>query len=95
MIEISFLTLRHNLKTMFFRDLIASTNIITFTVAGLLILSMLIQLIYYLAVFGKIIRYKSPPRKKQKEAVKIKSPAELSSEIAFLKVRFKGGLNNK
>ncbi len=62
--EISFLTLSHNSIHMFFRDLIISTNINTWVVAGVLLLSLLIQLIYYLGVFGKMLRYKSPSQKK-------------------------------
>jgi poly-beta-1,6-N-acetyl-D-glucosamine synthase len=56
---------------MFFRDLISSTNIVTWALAGLLIISMAIQLIYYLGVFGKIIRYKSLNLKKHMEAISI------------------------
>lgn len=63
--EISFLTLSHNSKYMFFKDLIHTTNIFTWIMAGLLLITFIIQLFYYLFRYGKFIRYKPPALKKR------------------------------
>lgn len=45
---------------MYFSELISSNNIFTWITIGVLGLSLLIQLLYYLVTYGKIIRYKAP-----------------------------------
>ncbi len=56
---------------MYFRELISSNSIFTWIVVGTLGVSLLIQLLYYLVSYGKIIRYKSPKLKKKDTGISL------------------------